>query len=187
MEEAVLLQEWRHLLCVKTEVDTPERLTLSPQDYWPSMIQKYMSECPHVRRVIMAFLILEQQNAQVERDLGCLRAIRDATHGQLGDERYDHRCRILCSLKDVKKKRGERVTGILQDICLDWAHVKKRQHKLLGPREEPVGPQGRCPQRAPIRKPGSNRQMVEVEIKRPLPDSTEVEPVAASSLCPWLA
>ena len=130
--------------------------------------------------------ILEQQNVGVERDLASLRAIRSACQGQLADERYDAWCRILVNPGCVKETQCERASGLLQDVCLAWLAMRRRQMNPAGPRAEPVGRQGPCPQRAARRVPGSNAQALPSEASRPVPmagETTDVEPFA---LCAWL-
>lgn len=127
-----------------------------------------------------------EENAGVERDLAFLRAIRSACQGQLADERYDAWCRILVNPVCVKETRCERASGLLQDVCLAWLAMRRRQMNPAGPRAEPVGRQGPCPQRAAQRAPGSNAQALPSEAFRSVPMAGETTDVEPSALCAWL-
>ena len=86
----------------------------------------------------------------------------------------------------VKKTRCERASGLLQDVCLAWLAMRRRQMNPAGPRAEPVGRQGPCPQRAAQRAPGSNAQALPSEAFRSVPMAGETTDVEPSALCAWL-
>ena len=81
----------------------------------------------------------------------------------------------------VKKTRCERASGLLQDVCLAWLAMRRRQMNPAGPRAEPVGRQGPCPQRAAQRAPGSNAQALPSEAFRSVPMAGETEDVSPDS------
>lgn len=153
-----LTREWKHVLTVKEEylVAHPHLRTVVPAVFWPNFLD-HLQTCPLVRRVVTAMIVLVHQNAEVERDLGFLKRIRDITLNKLADERYDSRCRIMVSDEPDEKERGKRLTGFLAGVADVWSQMRRRQQCPAEKRVSP-GPQGSMPQRAPKRLCGFNRQ-----------------------------
>ena len=106
------------------------------QYFWPNFLD-HLQTCPLVRRVVTAMIVLVHQNAEVERDLGFLKRIRDITLNKLADERYDSRCRIMVSDEPDEKERGKRLTGFLAGVADVWSQMRRRQQC---PAEKRVSP-----------------------------------------------
>ena len=129
--------------------------------FWPPLLMQLRESCPLAYRVLAGCIVLSYQNAEVERDLGMLKKVRDRALGQLGDSAIDARARIRIEGPKVLKRPWCQTSGLHYQCC-PWAGVKQKTAK--NPSASRVGGlQGNMPQRARKRQAGPNRVVVEAQ------------------------
>ena len=82
-------------------------------------------------------LCLDQQNAQLERDIGRYKVIREMTGDQLGWERLDARARVVIEgpKADELQHRGGAPNQFLQELVADFHAAKARRSDAQPQRE----------------------------------------------------
>ena len=167
-DEMQFIGQFRTLLTIRSQYQesNPAAATLPVYKLWSFVLQRAPSNCSLAVRCVAAFIVLSFQNADIERDLGLLKIVRE--HQNFSQVRLDGRARILLQGHDVEKARGSALSSVfIGQVASIWSNMKRRQD-LSSTSRQLRGPQGHMPQRANTR------------LASPLEQSLQVQPLQAA-------
>jgi hypothetical protein len=155
LDHVSLVSEYRDLQVARALLlrDKPELIHKPLDCFWREILQKYQIKLPVMCGCVRSMLCLDQQNAQVERDIGRYEVIREMTCDQIGWERLDARARVVIAgpKADELQLRGGAPNKFLQELVADFHAAKWR----VGPRERAGSERAQQNEQRPAAPPGA--------------------------------